>query len=71
MGAPLVIWPCKDQSSNQDQRWQVPPFTNIFPLRNSASNLQIVPSSGGQGSQLGLWDSRIPYNWTAYDFTNM
>ena len=69
-GAPLVIWPCKDQSSNQDQRWQVPPFTNIFPLRNWASNLQIVPS-GGQGSQLWLWDSRVPYNWTAHNFTNI
>ena len=69
-GAPLVIWPCKDQSSNQDQRWQAPLFTNIFPLRNSASNLQVVPS-GGQGSQLGLWDSRIPFYWDAADFTNM
>lgn len=71
-GAPLVIWPCKDQSSNQDQRWSIVPLeTNIMPLRNSAApSLQIVPS-GGQGSQLGLWDSRIPFYWVAYNFTNM
>jgi ricin-type beta-trefoil lectin protein len=70
-GAPLVIWPCKDQSSNQDQRWAAPLFSTIFPLSNSAApNLQVVPS-GGQGSQLGLWDSRIPYNWVAANFTNM
>lgn len=69
MRAPLVIWPCKDQSNNQDQRWTIAPLATTLPIYNWASNLQIVPS-GGQGSQLWLWDSRIPYNWTAGNFTN-
>lgn len=69
--APLVIWPCKDPSNNQDQRWSLAPLSASIPIINSASNLQIVPSLGAQGSQILLWDSRIPYDWTAGNFTNM
>jgi len=70
MRAPLVIWPCKDQSSNQDQRWNVAVGAGTAPIYNWASGLQILPS-GGQGSQIWLWDSRVPYKWTAGSFTNM
>ena len=58
----LVIWPCKDVSINQDQRWSIA-STNA-PIYNWASGLQILPS-GGQGSQIWLWDSRVPYDWKA------
>ena len=70
MRAPLVIWPCKDFTTNQDQRWQIAPLSSSVPIYNWASGLQIVPS-GTQGSQLWLWDSRVPYDWTAGNFTNM
>ena len=69
MRAPLVIWPCKDFSINQDQRWTIAPLATTLPIYNWASGLQITPS-GGQGSQLWLWDSRVPYKWTAGNFTN-
>ena len=62
MRAPLVIWPCKDVSDNQDQRWSI--ASTIAPIYNWASGLQILPS-GGQGSQIWLWDSRVPYVWRA------
>jgi hypothetical protein len=69
MRAPLVIWPCKDVSNNQDQRWDIPPLATTLPLRNWASNLVITPSAGF-GSQLWLWDGRVNYPWTAGNFTN-
>ena len=66
MRAPLVIWPCKDQSNNQDQRWNIAAIASV-PIYNWASGLQILPS-GGQGSQIWLWDSRVPYKWTPAGF---
>jgi hypothetical protein len=74
MGAPLVIWPCKDFSDNQDQRWS---FTNVpnipienapsTPIYNANSGLQILPS-GPQGSQIVQWDGRVPYYWAPRAF---
>src|SRR5215472_18557620 len=34
MRAPLVIWPCKDVSDNQDQRWSI--ASTIAPIYNWA-----------------------------------
>ncbi len=66
IGTPLVIWPCKVFSDNQDQRWSIAdaPTTVIV---NSNSGLQILPS-GPQGTDVVLWDGRVPYFWAPMDF---
>ena len=66
LGAPLVIWPCKAFSDNQDQRWSRAGLPSA-PMYNFNSGLQILPQ-GQQGSAVVQWDSRVPYSWTAMDF---
>lgn len=66
IGAPLVIWPCKAVSDNQDQRWSLATAPSTV-IHNFNSGLQIV-SSNTQGSAVVQWDIRIPYFWMPMDF---
>ena len=61
LGAPLVIWPCKAFSDNQDQRWSRADAFSV-PIYNFNSGLQVLPS-GSQGSAVEQWDGRVPYPW--------
>ncbi len=67
-GAPLVIWPCKDFSDNQDQRWSLAAapsgIINDFIVYNFNSGLLMLPL-GSQGSQVVQWDGRAQYVWTS------
>jgi hypothetical protein len=68
LGAPLVIWPCKDVSDNEDQRWSRANLPKA-PIYNFYSGLQILPS-GPQGSAVVQWDGRVPYSWTPMGLKN-
>lgn len=67
-GAPLVIWPCKDFSGNQDQRWSLAGapsgHINDFIIYNFNSGLLMLPL-GSLGSQVVQWDGRAQYVWTS------
>jgi hypothetical protein len=66
LGAPLVIWPCKNFSDNQDQRWSVANAPSTF-IINYNSGLMMIPS-GPQGSDIIQWDGRAQYYWSPMDF---
>jgi hypothetical protein len=68
LGAPLVIWPCKAFSDNQDQRWSRATAFSA-PIYNFNSGLQVL-ASGSQGSAIEQWDGRVPYSWTAVGLRN-
>lgn len=67
LGAPLVIWPCKDFSDNQDQRWSVADAPSTF-IINFNSGLMILPWGSGEGAAVVQWDGRAQYLWAPADF---
>jgi galactose oxidase len=67
LGAPLVIWPCKDFSDNQDQRWSVSNAPSTF-IINYNSGLMVIPNGSGQGATVMQWDGRAQYYWSPADF---
>ena len=58
LGAPLVIWPCKAFSDNQDQRWQRADAFSV-PIYNFNSGLQILPS-GPKARRSNSGTARFP-----------
>lgn len=61
IGAPLVIWPCKAVTDNQDQRWRRAGQFAV-PIYNFNSGLQIL-GSGPKGSAVLQRDGRVPFTW--------
>jgi hypothetical protein len=67
-GAQLVIWPCKNVTDNQDQRWIIADLPTVV-IRNWNSGLQIVPGGNRAGAEVIQGDPQAPsFLWHRDDF---
>jgi hypothetical protein len=66
-GAHLVIWPGKNVSDNQDQRWSIADAPTAA-IINFNSGSQILPGGNRQGAEVIQGNNQVPFLWSRDNF---